>query len=112
VEIPDVYPSTSLSYDTLLVAQDYEGYIQGYNISFEAENTDILSNVTLGDGHGPVKGMLGTRIAITSLKNEKEGTTLYAFYQVFGDDITLLTRDTSGKWNSSKLQIPDDLLLN
>jgi len=109
--IPHVHPSTSLGYTTFFYAQLDTDYVNGYNISFNAENTTIMAgdNLEVSNTSGFVKGIPGTHMTVSAVPNKSGGASLYVFYQTEGDDITLFTRDLkAGTWTSGTLPIPKD----
>lgn len=109
--IPDVYPSTSLGYTEYLYAQIADGSIKGYNIDWEAENTTSIeeNRFTVGNARGPVKGIPGTHMSVTAVGDQSGGTSLYVFYQMRGDDLSVFTRDIKGgQWTLGELPIPEE----
>jgi len=114
--IEDTYPSTSLGYTTYFYAQMADRSIKGFNISYNSENTTIVSEDTfvVSNPAQAVKGLGGTHLTVTAYE-EKEGDetlwgSLYVFYQTEGSDITAFTRPIKGQgeWSSAPLAIPDE----
>lgn len=72
--IRGVHPSTSLGYTTYLYAQMADRAMQGFNISYEAENTHTFEDgmFTVTDPAGPAKGLAGTHLTMTAYE-EKDG---------------------------------------
>jgi hypothetical protein len=84
--------------------QGTDRYIKGYNISFAAEESSILDSLTVGNQ----TGLLGTRMAITTRADGNGGTNLFIFFQMIGDDVTVMTRNLAGGvWNLTSLPIPE-----
>lgn len=107
--IPNVYPSTSLGYTTYFYSQLANTEIQGYNITFNSENTQIANQITVADTSGPVNVLGGTHMSCSAVGNPSGGASLYVFAQDNGDDISVYTRDLKGgQWSSGTLPIPDD----
>lgn len=78
----------------------------GYNISWAAENTTILTSngFVLED-----PGVPGTHMSVTASPDRSGGNNLYVFYQTNGSDITEFTRDfLGGQWTQLALPIPHD----
>jgi hypothetical protein len=113
--IDGVYPSTSLGFTTYFYAQMADKSVQGFNITYQAENTTIVpeDTFTITDPAGPVKGLAGTHLTVTAYA-EKDGDktlwdSLYVFYQTEGDDITAFTRPIAGgEWTKGNITIPRD----
>lgn len=78
--------------------------IHGYNMSFEAQNSHIIDEITVEDGNGPVKFLNGTHMTVSAVD-----TGLLVFAQTEGDDITMFVRlnngGTGNAWTSLKLGI-------
>ncbi|QDS71423.1 hypothetical protein FKW77_003394 [Venturia effusa] len=107
--IPDVHPSTSLGYTDFFYAQKSDHHIQGFNITWAAENTTIVAQdtFTVGDTSGTVAGLPGTHMTVSAVDTKSGGRALYIFYQTEGTDITLFTRDTAGgQQTMGQLNIP------
>lgn len=80
-------------------------FINGYNISWAAENTTILQSYNFTVDGAP--GLSGTHMSVTAIPSQGGGDNIYVFYQVEGDDITEYTRDiVGGQWTSLRLPIP------
>ncbi|KAF2402645.1 hypothetical protein EJ06DRAFT_528740 [Trichodelitschia bisporula] len=109
--INNVWPSTSLGYTTFFYAQSDDGFVRGYNISYEAESTTIVQDNTtiVGDASGPVAAIGGSHLTVSAIPNQKgAGANLWVFYQVNGDDITVFQRGlTEGQWGRGPMPIPD-----
>lgn len=109
MNIGSVYPATSLGYTTFFYAMQENHYVKGYNVSYQSENTTVLNDITVSDTTGPIPGLPGTHMTVSAVANPSGGASLYVFYQVEGDDITVFTRDLDGgQWTQGKLPIPDD----
>lgn len=117
--IRGVYPSTSLGYTTYFYAQMADRSVQGFNITYSAENTTIEQDdtFTITDPGGPVPGLGGTHLTCTAFaETQMDGNvtktlwdSLYVFYQTEGDDITAFTRPIAGgEWTKGSLKIPDE----
>ena len=99
-----MYPSSSLGYTNYFYAQKADGLcINGYNITWAAENTTINEPFTVeGD-----PGLPGTHTSVTALPNTSGGNDILVFYQTDGGDITEYTRDlVAGQWSSVSIAIP------
>jgi hypothetical protein len=101
--IPNVEPDTSLGFTNYFYAQQQDGHISGYNVSFDAENTKLL-----GDPFAiPNAGLAGGHFSVTAIPNTSGGDTLMVFNQQNGSDITENLRDlNSGQWSYSDLPVP------
>lgn len=106
ISIPNVNPATSLGYTNYFYAQMASNEIMGYNISWNAENTSIVSRDTFTIGGDP--GLPGTHLSVTALPNQSGGDDINVFYQTVGDDVTEYTRDLKvGQWSKVNILIPD-----
>jgi len=109
--IQGAYPITSLGYTTYFYAQMADRSIRGYNVTYQAENTTFLANETFAitNPAGPVLGLGGTHLTVTSYEEKRGEETvwdsLYVFYQTEGDDITAFTRGMMGFSPDSMLQL-------
>ncbi|KAL8728501.1 MAG: hypothetical protein Q9181_005320 [Wetmoreana brouardii] len=105
VAIP-VYQNSSVGFTNYLYIQNPDLSIGGFNISWAAENTNIIPNqdfIISGD-----KGLPGTHLSVTALPDTSGGNSLLAFYQTNGTDITEFVRDLdAGQWTSSTVPIPN-----
>ncbi|KAF2259208.1 hypothetical protein CC78DRAFT_81105 [Lojkania enalia] len=109
--INNVHPSTSLGYTEYFYAQMMDGSIMGHYIDWQAENTTSVqeNSFTVGGARGVVPGLKGTHMSVTAVEDQSGGTSLYVFYQVRGDDLSVFTRDyKGGQWTQGELPIPDD----
>lgn len=114
--IEDTYPASSFGYTTYFIAQMEDRSIKGFNISYGAENTTIVSEDTfvVSDPVKPVLGLGGTHLTVTGYaelddQGEKVWDRLYIFYQTEGNDITAFTREIEGvEWSIAPLEIPDE----
>lgn len=105
VIIPGAMPNTSLGYTNFLYAQLADSTIAGYNISFAAENTRV---VTTQNFKMPRKPLPGTHFSVTAIPNTSGGNTLLVFDQKNGSDITENRRDLiGGQWAYGDLPVPD-----
>jgi hypothetical protein len=94
--------NTSLGYTNYFYAQQANGHIGGYNISWDAENTELGDTFTI-----PQQPLAGTHFSVTAVQNDSGGDTLMVFNQDNGTDITGNVRDlNSGQWTYSTLPIP------
>ncbi|TID13918.1 hypothetical protein E6O75_ATG07150 [Venturia nashicola] len=108
--IPDVHPSTSLGYTDFFYVQKSDHHIQGFNMTWAAENTTIVTRdtFTVGDTSGSVVGLPGTRMTVSAVPTKSGGGAMYNFYQIEGTDITLFTRGLAGgQQTRGLLPIPD-----
>lgn len=101
--IPNVEPDTSLGYTNYFYAQQQDGHIRGWNVSWDAENTKLLgAPFTI-----PQPGLHGTHFSVTAVPNASGGDSLMVFNQQNGSDITENLRDlSSGQWSYSDLPVP------
>ena len=77
--------------------------INGYNISWAAENTTIVQADTFAVSGAP--GVPGTHLSVSAIPDSSGGDQLLVFYQTEGNDITEYTRDLiAGQWTG--LQVP------
>lgn len=78
-------------------------------MTLEAENSTLgTTSLTTIHGRQPIPN---SQISVTSTPpfGGDHTETISLFYQVEGDDITMLTGvPSTGVWNSTKLNIPDD----
>lgn len=80
--------------------------INGYNISWAAENTSFVP-----DDYFTVAGepaLPGSHLSVSAIPNLSGGDSLLVFYQTNGSDITEYTRDLAGgQWAQVSIEIPD-----
>jgi hypothetical protein len=101
-----VNPATSLGYTNYFYAQMANNEINGYNISWDAENTSFIDKDMFTVGGDP--GLSGTHLSVTALPNQSGGDDINVFYQTVGDDVTEYTRDLKvGQWSGVNIRIPD-----
>ncbi|KAK5135529.1 hypothetical protein LTR08_005164 [Meristemomyces frigidus] len=110
ISIGGVQPATSLGYTNYFHAQDgLTNAFTGYNVSWAAENTTILTDS--GDTF-VVQGKAGlpaTHLSVSALPNTSGGNDHVVFYQTDGNDVTEYTRDfEAGQWTSVVISIPED----
>lgn len=108
ISILDVNPSTSLGYTNYFYAQMADGNaINGYNISWAAENTSFVDEDMFIVNNGEA-GLPGTHLSVTALPNQSGGDDINVFYQTVGNDVTEYTRDLEGgQWSEVNIAIPD-----
>ncbi|KAF2718068.1 hypothetical protein K431DRAFT_142310 [Polychaeton citri CBS 116435] len=107
LNIPGVWPSTSLGYTNAFYAQMEDRSIHGFNITWNAENSTFIGadNFTV-DGVPPIGG---THMSVTAIPNASGGNTLMVFCQQNGSDITEHARDlVAGQWSQVNIQIPQE----
>jgi len=105
IAIAGLHPSSSLGYTNYLYCQLADETINGYNISFDAENTAFVPGNQFQIQGLP--GVPGTHLSVTSLSNPSGGESILAFYQTHGDDITGYSRDKEGgQWTGAVVTIP------
>lgn len=106
VKIPNVYPATSLGYTTYFYAQMAASLkFNGYEISWDAENTKITDSFTVDRE----PGIPGTHLSVTGITESGGSKNVVVFYQVEGDDITEYYRNSvEGQWGEVDLRIPND----
>lgn len=104
--IPNLEPSTSLGYTNFFYAQSNATYtMNGYNITWAAENTTIVSADSFTVQGEP--GIPGTHLSVSAIPDSDGGNNIVVFYQTVGNDITEFTRDlVAGQWTSADVQIP------
>ena len=107
VSIPNVNPSSSLGYTNYFYAQmANSNMLNGYNISWAAENTTIVPDSQFVVDGAP--GISGTHFSVTAIPNPGGGNNILVFYQIKGDDVTEYTRDlVAGQWTSTNIEIPN-----
>jgi hypothetical protein len=106
VSIPNVMPNTSLGYTNYFYAQLNDGSIGGYNISFNAEDSTIVTSDSFVI---PEKALAGSHFSVTAIPTPSGGQSLLVLDQENGTDITENTRDLSGgQWSYVSLPIPQD----
>lgn len=106
ISIPNVNPSTSLGYTNYFYAQMADSMINGYNISWAAENTSFVDEDMFTVNGEP--GLPGTHLSVTALPNQSGGDDINVFYQTAGNDVTEYTRDLEGgQWSEVNIAIPD-----
>ncbi|KAK5127916.1 hypothetical protein LTR85_005033 [Meristemomyces frigidus] len=108
IAVNNVNPATSLGYTNYFYAQMADtNMINGFNISWAAENTTIMTadgDTFTVDGE---PGIPGTHLSVSALPQQSGGDIIVAFYQTTGSDITEYTRDlVAGQWTSSAIAIP------
>jgi hypothetical protein len=105
IAITDLHPSSSLGYTNFLYCQLADESINGYNISFDAENTAFVPGDQFQIQGLP--GVPGTHLSVTSFSDTSGGESILAFYQTHGDDITGYSRDKyGGPWTGAQVTIP------
>lgn len=103
--IPDVQQNTSLGYTDYFFMQHADLDIGGYNVSWAAENTSLVTADTFTINGG--KGMPGTHLTRTALPNNSGGASVYIFFQSNGSDVIEYQRDLSqGQWTTLEVPIP------
>ncbi|KAK5171479.1 uncharacterized protein LTR77_004624 [Saxophila tyrrhenica] len=107
INIPNLDSSAGLSYHGNLFGRVADsGKIQGWNMTYEAENSTIGST-TLSEVAGP-PGSPDTRVAAMTYPPAGRYDTIFVFYQANGNEIVMSTGDVaSGAWNSTTLPVPD-----
>jgi hypothetical protein len=102
ISIPGVLPITNLAYNDILLMQMPDGTLAGANFTFDAENTQLLSNESF---HMDQKPLLGSHLWLTALPNEVG--ELAMFCQMNGTDVTQLFRDMlTGQVQTQALSVP------
>lgn len=97
-----------MGYTNYLYAQKDNYTIQGFNVSWDAENTTFVPNDNFIIPGGNAVGLPGTHLSVTTLDHASGGDDLYVFYQTEGDDISVFTRDlVAGPWAAASVDIPD-----
>lgn len=77
----------------------------GYNISWAAENSSIVTNDSFTVQGEP--GLPGTHLSVSALPNQSGGNDLVVFYQTNGSDVSEYTRDLiAGQWTNVEVDIP------
>ena len=87
------------------MAQETEtGLMHGWDISFETENSKVMSQFAI-----PNKpGIPGTSLSFNGLGDVWFNTGLIAYYQRVGDDITEVSRALDGTWSERQIEIPHE----
>lgn len=80
----------------------------GYNISWNAESTSIITADTFTvEVQDASPGLPGTHLSVSELPTSSGGNNLLVFYQTEGNDITEFQRDLDqGQWTEAELTIP------
>ncbi|KAK5743144.1 hypothetical protein LTR17_002905 [Elasticomyces elasticus] len=106
IAINNVNPATSLGYTNFFYAQMADdNMVNGYNISWAAENTSIVVADSFTVQGEP--GISGTHLSVSALPNSSGGSDLVVFMQTNGSDVSVFTRDlVAGQWTGSSLPIP------
>lgn len=106
IAINNAHPATSLGFTNYFYWQDgATNMIQGYNISFAAENTSFVGDMFTVDD---TPGIPGTHLSVSALPDAGGGNTLTVFFQTEGSDITEFTRDwIAGQWTFTDIPIED-----
>ncbi|TKA81928.1 hypothetical protein B0A55_01921 [Friedmanniomyces simplex] len=106
IAINNVNPATSLGYTNYFYAQMADNdMINGYNISWAAENTSIVDADSFTVQGEP--GLSGTHLSVSAIPNTSGGNDLLVYYQTTGSDISEYTRDlVAGQWSSVDIPIP------
>ena len=94
-----------MGYTDFLFAQNPDLSIGGWNISYNAEDTSVLTdyNITINGA----KGLPGTHLTCTAFPDTSGGASLEAFYQTNGTNIEQFTRDLeAGPWSVLDVPIP------
>jgi hypothetical protein len=106
IVLPRIYPVTSLGYANFLYVQTADSLrVQAYNISWTGNTTNIVYNDSFSFPGDP--GLPGTHFSATALPNQSGGVSLNIFFQVFGSDVTLYTRDLEAvQWSEVNIDIP------
>ena len=82
------------------------GVVQGWNISFAAENTSIEPSF-LSTVSGP-SSIPGTHLDVWSYPSGGRADEVIVLYQTQGDDITFSSGSvSSGQWNRTTARIPE-----
>jgi hypothetical protein len=101
IGVDNVQKDSSLGYTNYMIWQANDTTIRGANIAWNAENTKIangtgennLDTWTLQNQGANVLPVRGTHLSITAVKTASQGALLLAFFQGFGDDVQMYTRD-------------------
>ena len=95
-----------MGYTDFLFAQNPDLSIGGWNISYAAENTTVLSSQNFSINTG-AHGVPDTHLTCTAVPDVSGGATLYAFYQTNGSNIEQAQRDLNeGPWITEDVPIP------
>ena len=101
--IPNAHPHTSLGYTNYFYIQQAGGLIAGYDVQWDAENTQLGTMFTI-----PQRPLAGTHFSVTAVPTQSGGDALMVFDQQNGTDITNNQRDlNSGQWTYAALPIPN-----
>jgi hypothetical protein len=105
VSIPGVLPTTNMGFNDYLVVQMPDGSLVGNNITFQAENTRLISSdqFQIAD-----EALASTHLWLWDLPTQSGDPQLTVFNQRNGSDITLIMRDmVTGQSLTKALVIPD-----
>ena len=96
-----------MGYTDFLFAQNPDLSIGGWNISYAAENTSVLTGQNFSINVGPTSnGLPGTHLTNTAIPDGSGGAELQAFYQTNGSNIQQVVRDLVGKAQWYELNVP------
>lgn len=103
-----VDPSTGLSFHSNLYGKSLDsGQVQGWNITFSAENT-TTGSTTLSNVFGD-PAIVGSHLWTWTVPPTGEPNEVLVFYQTHGDDITVYSGNpSSGAWTPTTIPIPSD----
>lgn len=101
IGVSNVQKDSALGYTNYMIWQADDRTVQGANITWGAENTKIASGNgangqdtwTLQCQGEDVHAIRGTHMSITAVKTVGQGAQLLVFFQGFGDDMQMYTRD-------------------
>lgn len=98
-----------MGYTDFLFAQKPDLSIGGWNISYSAENTSILTDQDFTiDVGADSNGLPGTHLTNTAIPDGSGGAELQAFYQTNGTNIQQVVRDLAkAQWYELDVPIPD-----
>ena len=97
-----------MGYTDFLFAQNPDLSIGGWNISYSAENTSVLTDQTFTiDVGANSNGLPGTHLTCTAVPEDGGGASLHAFYQTNGTNIEQVERQLEGgQWYTLDVPIP------
>ena len=118
ISIPNLHPSTSISYTNYITLQAADNTIRGYNVSWGAENTSLAPAPGGAAGYdeyivhtlngSDVYALSGTQLTCTALATLEGGADLAVYFQSSGDDMMLWTTNVAmrlGPWTPLSLPI-------
>ena len=106
IDFGSVDPSTGLSFRANLYGKSLQsGLVQGWNITFDAENS-TTSSTTFSSVSGDIS-VPGSHLCAWTIPPTGPPDEVLMFYQIDGDDITVYSGNpTNGEWTPTTIPIP------